>query len=212
METGRFARRWLAGIALWIAACAAVAAQAPVVLVLGDSLSAEYGLPRDTGWVKLLADRLAQDGAKYSVVNASISGETTSGGRTRLPALLKQHRPAVVVIQLGGNDGLRGLPVNAMRDNLAAMIDASRAAGARVLLVGVRVPPNYGRDYAERFASTFEELARGRKIALAPFLLDGFADRFEYFQPDRIHPNEKAQSLMLGNVWPHLAPLLAAGR
>lgn len=212
MKSGRLARRWLAGIALLIAACAAAAAQAPVVLVLGDSLSAEYGLPRDTGWVKLLADRLGQDGAKYSVVNASISGETTSGGRTRLPALLKQHRPAVVVIELGGNDGLRGLPVNAMRDNLAAMIDASHAAGARVLLVGVRVPPNYGRDYAERFASTFEELARRRKVALAPFLLDGFADRLEYFQPDRIHPNEKAQPMMLDNVWPHLKPLLAARR
>jgi acyl-CoA thioesterase-1 len=212
MEPGRLARRWFAGVALLIAACAAAAAQAPVVLVLGDSLSAEYGLPRDTGWVKLLADRLAQDGAKYSVVNASISGETTSGGRTRLPALLEQHRPAVVVIELGGNDGLRGLPVNAMRDNLAAMIDASRAAGARVLLVGVRVPPNYGRDYAERFASTFEELARRRKVALAPFLLDGFAERLEYFQADRIHPNEKAQSLMLDNVWPHLKPLLAAPR
>lgn len=212
MKAGKLARRWLAGIALLIAACAAVAAQSPVVLVLGDSLSAEYGLPRDTGWVKLLADRLARDGAKYSVVNASISGETTSGGRTRLPALLKQHRPAVVVIELGANDGLRGLPVNAMRDNVAAMIDASRAAGARVLLVGVRVPPNYGRDYAERFASTFEELARRRKVALAPFLLDGFAERLEYFQADRIHPNEKAQSLMLDNVWPHLKPLLAAPR
>jgi len=195
-----------------IAACATVAAQAPVVLVLGDSLSAEYGLPRDTGWVKLLSDRLAQDGAKYTVVNASISGETTSGGRTRLPALLKQHRPAIVVIELGGNDGLRGLPVSAMRDNLAAMIDASHAAGARVLLVGVRVPPNYGRDYAQRFASVFEELARRRKVGLVPFLLDGFAERLEYFQADRIHPNEKAQSLMLDNVWPHLKPLLAAAR
>ncbi|MEW5879615.1 MAG: arylesterase [Pseudomonadota bacterium] len=195
-----------------IAACTAAAAPSPVVLVLGDSLSAEYGLPRDTGWVKLLADRIAQDGAQYSVVNASISGETTSGGRTRLPALLKQHRPAIVVIELGGNDGLRGLPVSAMRDNLSAMIDASLDAGARVLLVGVRVPPNYGRDYAERFASTFEELARTRKVALAPFLLDGFADRLEYFQPDRIHPNEKAQPLMLANVWPHLKPLLAARR
>jgi acyl-CoA thioesterase-1 len=212
MNSGRLARRWAAGVALMIAACATVAAQAPVVLVLGDSLSAEYGLPRDTGWVKLLSDRLAQDGAKYTVVNASISGETTSGGRTRLPALLKQHRPAIVVIELGGNDGLRGLPVSAMRDNLAAMIDASHAAGARVLLVGVRVPPNYGRDYAQRFASVFEELARRRKVGLVPFLLDGFAERLEYFQADRIHPNEKAQSLMLDNVWPHLKPLLAAAR
>lgn len=212
MRLGRLARRWFAGVAMLIAACTAAAAPAPVVLVLGDSLSAEYGLPRDTGWVKLLADRIAKDGAQYSVVNASISGETTSGGRTRLPALLKQHRPAIVVIELGGNDGLRGLPVNAMRDNLAAMIDECLNAGARVLLVGVRVPPNYGREYAERFAATFDELARTRKVALAPFLLDGFADRTEYFQPDRIHPNEKAQPLMLANVWPHLKPLLAARR
>jgi acyl-CoA thioesterase-1 len=212
MRFGRFARRWLAGVALLLAGCAVAAAQGPVVLVLGDSLSAEYGLQRDTGWVKLLADRLARDGAKYTVVNASISGETTHGGRTRLPALLKQHRPSIVVIELGANDGLRGLPLAAMRDNLVAMIDASRFAGARVLLIGVRMPPNYGRDYADRFAATFSELARQRKVALAPFLLDGFADRLEYFQSDRIHPNEKAQPLMLDNVWPHLKPLLAAQR
>jgi acyl-CoA thioesterase-1 len=212
MKPETLARRWLAAIALLAASCAVSAAPAPVVLVLGDSLSAEYGLPRDTGWVKLLADRLARDGAKYSVVNASISGETSSGGRTRLPALLQQHRPAIVVIELGANDGLRGLPLKALRDNLAAMIDASRAAGARVLLVGIRVPPNYGRDYAERFASTFEALARERKVALAPFLLDGFAERLDYFQADRIHPNEKAQPLMLDNVWPHLKPLLEVPR
>lgn len=212
MKAGRFARRWLVGIAVSIAAYTAVAAQAPVVLVLGDSLSAEYGLRRDTGWVKLLADRLAHNGSKYSVVNASLSGETTRGGRTRLPALLAQHRPAIVIIELGANDGLRGLPLSAMRENLAAMIDASRAAGARVLLVGMRIPPNYGREYADRFAATFEEVARQRKVGLAPFLLDGFADRLEYFQPDRIHPNERAQPLMLDNVWPHLAPLLAAPR
>lgn len=212
MKPETLARRWLAAIALLAASCAVSAAPAPVVLVLGDSLSAEYGLPRDTGWVKLLADRLARDGAKYSVVNASISGETSSGGRTRLPALLQQHRPAIVVIELGANDGLRGLPLKALRDNLAAMIDASRAAGARVLLVGIRVPPNYGRDYAERFASTFEALARERKVALAPFLLDGFAEKLDYFQADRIHPNEKAQPLMLDNVWPHLKPLLEVPR
>ncbi|GAB4480431.1 MAG: arylesterase [Burkholderiaceae bacterium] len=212
MRLGRFARRCLAGAASLLAACAVAAAPAPVVLVLGDSLSAEYGLPRDTGWVKLLSERLARNGLKYTVVNASISGETTRGGRTRLPALLQQHRPSIVVIELGANDGLRGLPLAAMRDNLAALIDASRAAGARVLLIGMRMPPNYGRDYADRFAATFGELARRRKVALAPFLLEGFADRLEYFQPDRIHPNEKAQPLMLDNVWPHLKPLLAAPR
>jgi len=183
-----------------------------VLLVLGDSLSAEYGLPRDSGWVRLLSDRLAESGAQYNVVNASISGETTSGGRTRLPGLLAQHDPAIVVIELGGNDGLRGLSLTAMRDNLRAMVEASRRAGARVLLVGVRIPPNYGREYTERFFRTFSDVARERNVALAPFLLDGFADRPDMFQPDRIHPAEKAQGQMLENVWPHLQPLLRGKR
>jgi acyl-CoA thioesterase-1 len=206
-------RRWC--LACLLALSAAAFAQTntqPVLLVLGDSLSAEYGLPRDSGWVKLLADKLAKLGpegaAQYNVVNASISGETTSGGRTRLPALLGQHRPAIVIIELGGNDGLRGLPLQAMRENLNAMVDASRKAGARVLLVGLRIPPNYGRDYTERFFATFADVARESKAALAPFLLDGFADQAEMFQGDRIHPTVKAQQKMLDNVWPHLQPLL----
>jgi len=182
----------------------------PAILVFGDSLSAEYGLPRETGWVRLLADRLVKEAAQYSVVNASISGETTSGGRTRLPQLLQQHQPAIVVLQLGANDGLRGLSLPAMRENLAAMIRASRGAGARVLLIGMRIPPNYGREYAERFSSTFAQLARDEKVALVPFLLDGFADDLDYFQADRIHPAERAQPLMLATVWPQLAPLLRA--
>ena len=186
-----------------------------VILVLGDSLSAEYGLPRDTGWVGLLTRRLAQDaqrggkGARqYSVVNASISGETTSGGRTRLPALLKQHQPSIVILQLGANDGLRGLPLATMRDNLNAMIDASQAANAKVLVVGMRMPPNFGREYAERFFETFGQLAREQKTGYVPFLLDGFADQLGLFQPDRIHPNEKAQPIMLDTVWPALRTLL----
>lgn len=211
-------RRALLAGALLGSAClsmgAAHAQGAPgvrVLLVVGDSLSAEYGLVRDAGWVKLLEQRLAQQRrGQYIVVNASISGETTSGGRTRLPALLKTHRPAVVVIELGANDGLRGLPLDLMRANLRAMIDASRAAGARVLLVGMRIPPNYGRDYAERFFLTFGDLARETKVALTPFLLDGFADDMSLFQADRIHPNERAQPRLLDNVWPHLLPLLAA--
>jgi len=178
------------------------------ILVFGDSLSAEYGLPRDTGWVRLLADRLAKEAPQYSVVNASISGETTSGGNTRLPQLLQQRRPSVVVLQLGANDGLRGLSLAAMRENLATMIRASRAAQARVLLVGMRIPPNYGREYAERFAAVFAELARDEKVALVPFLLDGFADDLEYFQTDRIHPAQKAQPRMMETVWTQLAPLL----
>jgi acyl-CoA thioesterase-1 len=180
----------------------------PVLLVLGDSLSAEYGLQRGAGWVMLLSDRLQQNGSDYTVVNASISGETTSGGRTRLPSLLKQHRPAIVVLQLGANDGLRGLPIAAMQDNIAAMIGTARAAGAAVLLVGMRIPPNYGRDYSERFHSSFESLARKHKVALVPFLLDGFADSLDCFQADRIHPTAAAQPRMLENVWPALRPLL----
>jgi acyl-CoA thioesterase I len=184
-----------------------------VLLVVGDSLSAEYGLARDAGWVKLLEQRLTrQRPGQYIVVNASISGDTTSGGRTRLPELLKVHRPAVVVIELGANDGLRGLPLEQMRGNLRAMVDASQAAGARVLLVGIRVPPNYGRDYAERFFQTFGALARETRAGLAPFLLDGIAEDLSLFQADRIHPNEKAQPRMLDNVWPHLQPLLSRRR
>ena len=179
-----------------------------MLLVVGDSLSAEYGLPRGTGWVQLLADRLRASGSDYRVVNASISGETTSGGRSRLPALLKQHRPAVVVLELGANDGLRGLPLNLMKDNLAAMVRQSQAAGATVLLVGVRVPPNYGRDYEERFAATFAALARENKVRLVPFLLEGFAEQLALFQADRIHPTVEAQARMLDNVWPVLQPLV----
>ena len=180
----------------------------PVLLVLGDSLSAEYGLPRGAGWVQLLAERLRESRLNYTVVNASISGETTSGGRTRLPALLTEHRPRIVVIELGANDGLRGLPLSTMRDNLAALIKTSQAAGASVLLVGVRVPPNYGRDYSEKFFQSFSDLARELRVPLVPFLLDGFGESLEWFQLDRIHPNEKAQARMLDNVWPHLRPLL----
>jgi acyl-CoA thioesterase-1 len=176
--------------------------------VLGDSLSAEYGLSRGTGWVQLLADRLRANGSDYRVVNASISGETTSGGRTRLPALLKEHRPRIIVLELGANDGLRGLPLKVMRDNLQAMIRQGQAAGAKVLLVGLRVPPNYGREYAERFADTFAALARELKVPLVPFLLDGFAESLDLFQADRIHPSVEAQPRILENVWPVLRPLL----
>lgn len=184
----------------------------PVILVLGDSLSAEYGLPRGSGWVQLLSDRLRNSGADYTVVNASISGETTSGGRTRLPSLLQQHRPAIVVIELGANDGLRGLPLTTMRDNLAWMVQAARRNGAAVLLVGVRVPPNYGREYSEKFFQTFESVASEFRVARAPFLLDGFAQSVESFQADRIHPSAAVQPRMLDNVWPHLQPLLKMQR
>ncbi len=203
---------WLrmALLCVLLASTSAASGKAARILVVGDSLSAEYGLPRDTGWVRLLADRLVREAPQYSVVNASISGDTTSGGRTRLPALLRQHQPSIVILQLGANDGLRGLPLPAMRDNLAAMISASRDAAARVLLVGMRIPPNYGRAYAERFSAVFADLAREKQTPLVPFLLEGFAEDLQYFQADRIHPAEQAQALMLETVWRRLAPLLRA--
>lgn len=182
----------------------------PVILVLGDSLSAEYGLQRGQGWVQLLANRLQKSSSNYTVVNASISGDTTSGGRTRLPALLKQHRPAIVLIELGGNDGLRGLPVPRMQENLSAMVRASQAAGARVVMAGIRIPPNYGRDYTERFYGAFSSVAKQYNTALVPFLLEGFSDSTDFFQADRIHPSAQAQARILQTVWPVLEPLLMA--
>ncbi|MEG0939086.1 MAG: arylesterase [Comamonas sp.] len=181
------------------------------VLVLGDSLSAEYGLTRGKGWVQLLQQRLDDEKIPRKVVNASISGETTSGGRSRLPSLLTQHQPALVVLELGGNDALRGLALQSTQSNLQAMVKASKDSGAQVLLVGMQVPPNYGAAYTEQFASVFEKIASEQKLPLVPFLLSGFGDApdaAQWFQSDRIHPNAKAQPLMLGNVWPKLKPLL----
>ena len=200
-------------MAVALAALAGSAAAAsPVLLVVGDSLSAEYGLKRGTGWVSLLEARLAQEKSPVRVVNASISGETTSGGRSRLAALLTQHQPRYVVIELGGNDALRGLPLAMTRDNLGWMTQAARQAGARVLLVGMQLPPNYGRDYGERFSELFVQVARQHQSAVVPFFLQGFAnqpDAARYFQPDRIHPTEEAQPLMLATVWPEIRKLLA---
>ncbi len=187
------------------------AAATPRVLVVGDSLSAEYGLPRGSGWVALLEKRLAAQKIAAQVVNASISGDTTSGGRSRLPALLQQHRPTVVVIELGGNDALRGLPLAMTQANLTAMTQAAKAAGARVLLVGMAVPPNYGRQYGEDFTRLFATVAKAEGAALVPFFLAGVADGPEadaMFQPDRIHPRAEAHPRMLDNVWPALRPLL----
>lgn len=178
------------------------------LLVLGDSISAEYGLPRDSGWVSLLQKRLVDDKLSVTVINASISGETTAGGLTRLPALLRQHKPAVLIIELGGNDGLRGLSLAATQANLREMIKSSERIGARVLLLGMRVPPNYGPDYSKRFAAMYQGLARERNVKLVPFLLTGLEDTERFFQQDRIHPNQRAQTVMLDNVWPSLRPLL----
>ena len=182
-----------------------------MVLVLGDSLSAEYGLTRGSGWVALLEKRLIAESAPMRVVNASVSGDTTAGGRARLPALLAQHKPKVVVIELGGNDALRGLPLAMTREHLDAMTLASQQAGARVLLVGMQVPPNYGRQYGLDFSRLFADVAQARRAALVPFLLKGVADRADadaWFQPDRIHPKAEAHPTMLGNVWPVLQALL----
>ena len=184
------------------------------VLVLGDSLSAEYGLQRGTGWVALMEQRLAKEKIAATVVNASISGDTTSGGRSRLPALLAQHRPSVVVIELGGNDALRGLPLNMTQDNLLAMTEAAQASGARVLLAGMQVPPNYGPDYTQRFSEMFSAVAKRSRAALVPFLLKGVADvpnAAALFQADRIHPKEEAHPIILNTMWPAIRSLLRAG-
>ena len=187
----------------------AQAAPAPVILVLGDSLSAGYGLKAGEGWVVLLQERLRQQGYGHRVVNASVSGETTAGALARLPRALKLHRPTIVIIEVGANDGLRGLPVHDLRINLAALVQRSRAAGARVLLVGVRIPPNYGARYADQFYASYRDLARREKLAFVPFLLDGIATRTESFQDDRLHPNAAAQPRLLDNVWPQLRSLLS---
>jgi acyl-CoA thioesterase-1 len=202
---------WLPVAALFLFSAAASAYSAPkTVLVLGDSLSAEYGLARGAGWVALLEQKLQAQKIDARIVNASVSGETTSGGRTRLPALLSKHQPSIVVIELGANDGLRGLPVAAAEANLRAMVKQSREAGAQVLLVGMRMPPNYGRDYADKFFAMFGALSKEVKAPLAPFMLDGVADKVELFQPDRLHPLAAAHPIILGNIWPHLQPLLKA--
>jgi acyl-CoA thioesterase-1 len=178
------------------------------ILVFGDSLSAAYGIAQARGWVALLAERLKREHPHYIVVNASISGETTSGGAARIAKSLQQHKPAVVVLELGANDGLRGLPITQMKANLAAMIERSQKAGARVVLVGMKLPPNYGPEYTQAFESAFGELAKRYRTALVPFLLEGFAEKPELFQADRIHPTEAAQPLILERVWKALRPLL----
>ena len=190
---------------------AASAIAPPVILIVGDSLSAEYGLKRGSGWVALLEKRLAREKVVASVVNASISGDTTSGGRSRLSALLKKHKPTHVILELGGNDALRGLPLKQTEANLVAMARAAKAVGARVIVTGMQVPPNYGRKYGDEFYALFATVARSESAALVPFLLKGVADgpdALALFQSDRIHPSEAAHPLILDNVWPILRPLL----
>ena len=208
-----------AGAPAWAQAGSATPARKPAppgqvarpILIVGDSLSAEYGLARGSGWVALMEARLAQQKIGVPVVNASISGDTTSGGRSRLPPLLTQHRPSIVILELGANDALRGLPLDMTQANLVAMARAAKAAGARVVVVGMQVPPNYGRSYGDDFTGLFAKVAKAEGAALVPFLLTGVADSANpqaLFQPDRIHPTAAAQPALLNNVWGTLEPLL----
>ena len=193
---------------LWVAAVPAYA-ETPTILVFGDSISAGYGLPRvDRGWVALLQAKLKTEGYGDEVVNASVSGETTAGGLARLPRALGLHHPAVVVLELGGNDGLRALPIGQMRANLTHMIDLAKGGGAKVLLLGMRIPPNYGPQYTEQFSAVYADLARDEHVPLVPFLLSDVALHPDLMQADGVHPVEAAQPLLLATVWPKLEPLL----
>ncbi len=180
--------------------------------MLGDSLSAGYGVPLEQGWVALLQNRLDAEGYEYRVVNASITGDTTSGGLRRLPRALDIHQPDIVIIELGGNDGLRGTPPELTREHLRRMIELCRERGARVLLAGIRLPPNYGARYTEAFARIYQELAEEYRLALIPFFMEGVALNPQLMQADRIHPNAAAQRRLLDNAWAALAPLLESAR
>ncbi len=197
-------------------ACAATPPTAPsgqpVIVVLGDSLSAEYGLPRDTGWVALLRQRLATERIDYSVANASVSGDTTSGGRARLPAVLARLKPAIIVVELGANDALRGVPLATTERNLREIVADAQHARAKVVLVGMFVPPNYGPDYTQKFHGIYTRLSKDLGVPLVPFLLAGIENRPDMFQADQIHPTRQAQGVLLDNVWPSLKPLLGKPR
>ncbi|MCZ4129305.1 arylesterase [Stutzerimonas balearica] len=200
-------RMWLKGgvlaLVLW-----AQNALAGTVLVVGDSISAAFGLETEQGWVQLLRERIAETGKELAVVNASVSGDTSAGGLSRLDSLLAEHRPQVVIIELGGNDGLRGQAPAQLQQNLARMVDKSRQAGAEVLLLGMQLPPNYGRRYTEAFAEVFSQVAQDKQVALVPFFLEGVGGVASMMQPDGIHPAARAQARLLQNVWPALEPLL----
>ena len=191
-------------VLLLLSACA----QGATLLVVGDSLSAAYGMGAREGWVTLLEERLREKRFDYNVVNASISGETTSGGAARIGELLARTRPDVVVVALGGNDGLRGLPTAQMKDNLSRIVESAKGRGARVLLVGVRVPPNYGTHYMREFEAAFKEVAERHRVPLVPYILEGVGERRDLMQEDNIHPSAAAQPKILGNIWPRLEPLL----
>ncbi len=191
-----------------VLAFSAPAAAEKSILVFGDSLSAAYGISQARGWVALLAERLKRERLDYIVVNASISGETSSGGAARIAAALEKNRPAVVVLQLGANDGLRGLPTALLRQNLKAIVEQSKKADARVLILGVKMPPNYGEDYSRRFENAYAGVAKQQQVSLVPLFIEDVVDNAEHFLPDRIHPAESAQPIILERVWKSLRPLL----
>ena len=203
-----FLQKWAVFLLVTLAASASAYSAPKTVLVVGDSLSAEYGIARGAGWVSLLEQKLKAEKVEARVVNASISGETTSGGRARLPALLGQHRPDIVVIELGANDGLRGLPVSSAEANLRAMVAMARDKKAKVLLVGMRMPPNYGRAYTEKFFDMFKKVSAETRSPLVPFMLEGVADKPAMFQQDRLHPLADAHPIILSNIWPQFASLI----
>ena len=200
-------RVWFVSAALALM-CMAQNAAAGTILIVGDSISAGFGLDTRLGWVSLLEQRLEREGHDDRVVNASISGDTSAGGQARLPALLTEHKPDVVIVELGGNDGLRGQPPAQLQQNLAAMIDTAKTAGAKVLLLGMQLPPNYGPRYTEAFAGVYTQLADEKQIALVPFFLEGVGGHPELMQADGLHPAAAAQQRLLDNVWPALKPLL----
>jgi len=193
-------------LALLVAWCPAAAAG--TILVFGDSLSAAYGIGAKEGWVTLLEERLREEKRDYTVANASISGETSSGGATRIDEAVRRTKPSIVILALGSNDGLRGLPTAQMKENLSRMVRTAQSAGSRVLLVGSRMPPNYGRKYTDEFHHAFADVAKANRVPLVPFLLDGVAGNRDYFLPDNLHPTAAAQPIILENVWKGLAPLL----
>lgn len=180
----------------------------PVILVYGDSLSAGYGLAQQQGWVTLLQKKLDSEHYQYQVVNASVSGETTSGGLARIDAALTINKPSLVILELGANDGLRGLPIKNMADNLTAMIQKSKKTGAKVLLLGMRIPPNYGPKYAQAFSQTYQDISKENQMSLVPFMLENVAAKPQLIQDDGLHPNALGQPILLDNIWPHLSSLL----
>lgn len=215
MPTRRFALALVATsfVALLAASAPPLAnATTPVLLVVGDSLSAGYGLTKGSGWVDLLAQRIEAQHLPWHVVNASISGDTTAGGRARLAALLAQHKPAIVIVELGANDGLRGGNLRTTKDNLGAMVAAIRKSGAQAAIVGMKLPPNYGPAYTREFEALYGDVAKSNNVPLVPFLFAGLGESEEWFQPDRVHPTAAAQAKLLENVWPVIAPLLAKPR